>query len=140
MVEFKSGVPDERAARLVHREVDVLPSPGPIAVTQGSGCGALDLGLSPWRSVFSDALQGKCRMSHVEVLGSTPDTLEGRPSAGWLRCVNCGRDVCAVLGGEAVRLDQATLTCPQGAPPAVRVSASIVRCGRCDGRVLFEHA
>lgn len=77
-------------------------------------------------------------MSHVEVLGSRPDSREGRPQAGWLRCVNCGRDVCAVLGADAVRLDDAMLMCPRGAPQAMRVSASIVRCGHCGGRVLFE--
>lgn len=76
-------------------------------------------------------------MTNVQVLRGAPGTGEGR-EAGWLRCMNCGRAVCAVIGDEAKTLDEAVLTCPPGAPPAVRVSASVVRCGRCGGRVVFE--
>lgn len=80
----------------------------------------------------------RARMASVEVLdGGLAGAARGQ-EVGWLRCLNCGRSVCAVFGDEATTLDNALLTCPPGAPVALRVSAAVVRCGRCGGRVVFE--
>lgn len=76
-------------------------------------------------------------MTNVQVLKGAPDTGEGR-EAGWLRCLNCGRTVCGVFGDQTATLADAVLTCPPGAPSALQVSVSVIRCGRCGGRVVFE--
>lgn len=79
-------------------------------------------------------------MPSVEVLAGRPAVAGETAEVGRLLCMNCGRDLCAVLGEAVTTLDKATLSCPPGAPPALRVSATVLRCGGCGGRVVFEYS